>query len=154
MNIIAFIAHPDAYLPPEWEPRLAADLRTLARHETTLYCVGSEGSFNRAVHRILEELASQSDDIQFAVVLSSFPTSAASRKRLPPHADIIIPAGIESVPPRQRILKCNEWMIRQADILITCTEDALSHSDPSMEYTGKQSRIVLNLPHFYSERGK
>ncbi len=142
-----------ARLLPEWEPQHVADLRKLARSEPTLYFVGSESRFNRAVQRILEELATQSNSIQFAVVLSSLPASAASRSLLPPHASIIVPAGIESLPPRQRILKRDGWMIRQADILIICTKDTLSHSDPSMEYTGKQSGIAMNLPHFYSERG-
>lgn len=67
----------------EWIARRTDDLRTAIRQETVQFYVGSESSFDRAIHRILEELYRQSGHVYFTVVLPG----AANLKPLPPHAD-------------------------------------------------------------------
>lgn len=150
MFTITFIGHRNARIPPEWEARLAAELRAVIRQDTFQFYVGTEGSFDRAIHRILEDLARQNDHVYFTVVLSS----AANRKHLPPHADTLIPAGIESVPPRQRIIKRDEWMIRRSQIVIACVENTMSNAHSFMEYARKHGKIVMNIPEIYAEKAE
>ena len=150
MTIIALIAPRNTRIPREWVPRLTNDLLKLALQEPTQFYVGAEGRFNRAMHRILEELAKQNDRVQFAVVLSSISISTTNLKLLPPHADILIPAGIENVPPHLRISKRNEWMLHRAEFVVTYVKRNLGNSDPDMEYTNSPGRLVMNLYDMYS----
>lgn len=154
MTTIALIAPRNTRMPREWIPRLTNDLRRLTLQAPTQFYVGAEGRFNRAMHRILEELAKQSDRVQFAVVLSSVSISTTNLKLLPPHADMLIPAGIENVPPHLRIIKRDEWMIRRSQIVITCVENTMSNAHRFMEYARKHGKIVMNIPEVYAGKAE
>lgn len=149
MTTIALIAPRNTHIPRAWVPRLANDLLKLALQEPTQFFVGAEGRFNRAMHRILEELAKQNGRVQFTVVLSSVSISATNLKLLPPHADMLIPAGIENVPPDLRVSKRDEWIIRRSGLIVTCVKRNLGSSDFDMEYTNSSGRFVMNLYDMY-----
>lgn len=150
MSTIGLIAPRNTYMPREWVQRLTNDLRRLSRDTPTQFFVGEEGRFNRTMQRLLEELATENNRVQFAVVLPSVSISTTNLKRLPPHADMLIPAGIENVPPDLRVSKRDEWIIRRSELIVTCVKRNLGSSDLDMEYTNSSGRFVMNLYDMYS----
>ena len=150
MSTIGLIAPRNTYIPREWVYRLTNDLRRLSHDMPTQFYVGEEGRFNRTMQRILEELATENNRVQFAVVLSNISISTTSLKRLPPHADMLIPAGIANVPPDLRVSKRDEWIFRRSGLVVTCVKRNLGSSDLDMEYTNSSGRIVMNLYGMYS----
>ena len=112
--ICTFFGHRDT--PPE----IQASLREVILHliETQgvhQFFVGNQGSFDAMACSLLSGFE-QTHGIKYETVLAYFP----KKESIPSAADhIILPEGIETVPPRFAIEYRNKWMIDRSDIVIT-----------------------------------
>ena len=95
-------------------PSLETVLKALIEEKgVDRFYVGTQGGFDDAVYRTLKTMRRHYPHIEYKRVLAYLPTALEQGDKAE-QADTLIPAGIDTRPPRYRILYRNEWMLRQA----------------------------------------
>ena len=90
----------------------------------TEFLVGNNGSFDAMSQGVLSELRHLGLDINYSIVLSKLneiPISGENNRTL-------FPEGQEDALHRFAISKRNDWMLRQADVLLTFVRNKFSNS--------------------------
>lgn len=136
MSICTFFGHRDC--PQTIEPKLRQALRDLIMEKgVDCFYVGNQGAFDALVRKNLRELAQEYPQMRYAVVLAYLP-----RKNHGDFSDTLLPDGIESIPPRYAISWRNEWMLHQADFVITY----INHGwGGAAKYAQKAVRLKKNV---------
>lgn len=113
MSICTFFGHRDC--PRVIEPKLRQALCDLILEKgVDCFYVGNQGAFDALVRKNLRELTKKYPEIRYAVVLAYVPG-----KKYGDASDTLLPDGIETIPPRYAISWRNEWMLHQADFVVT-----------------------------------
>ena len=126
-------------------------INLIENHAVEMFYIGHQGAFDAMVHSVLQELALKYPHINYAVVLSFLPQSSNSVSLID-YTDTMLPEGIESVPPRFAITWRNNWMLKQADYVITYITHTWCGAAKFAEKAEKQRKIVINLPSTQSSR--
>ncbi len=115
MAVCTFFGHRDC--PDEIEIKLRELLTDLIiNHNVDMFYVGNQGRFDTIVRRVLRELKQEYSAIHYAVVLAYMP---GKQTEYDDYSDTMLPEGIESVHPRYAISWRNNWMLKQADFVVT-----------------------------------
>ena len=117
MATCTFFGHHDC--PSSIKEKLRDTLIDLIEfHAVDVFYVGQQGAFDAIVRAVLSELVSVYPNIRYAVVLERMP-----QKRdmfdTSDYSDTMLPEGIESIHPRYAISWRNNWMLKQADYVVT-----------------------------------
>ena len=100
------------------------------------------------VHSELKKLKQEYPQINYAVVLAYMP---GKKTEYDDYSDTMLPEGIESVHPHYAISWRNNWMLRQADFVVTY----ITHSwGGAYQYALKSKRwgkTVINIASAFDE---
>ena len=141
MKICTFFGHRDC--PNTIEPKLQDVLEELIiHHHVDTFYVGNEGQFDALVYRTLQELKKTYPHIRVAVVLAYMPGKKTDGNH---YEDTMLPDGIESTPPRYAISKRNDWMLKQADYVVTYITHPFGGASHYAEKAIRQKKTVINL---------
>ena len=129
--------------PESIKPKLRGVLVDLIlHHNVDMFYVGHQGQFDTMVRSALRELTVIYPQTQYAVVLAYMP---GKQNEYDDYSDTMLPEGIESVHPHYAISWRNNWMLRQADYVVTY----ITHSwGGASQYSAKairQRKIVINI---------
>lgn len=142
MAVCTFFGHRDC--PATIRPRLrAVVVELIEQHGVDRFFVGRQGAFDAMAHSVLQELAEVYPHISYAVVLERLPGSR--EKAIWDFSDTIFPEGLETVPPRFAISKRNDWMLKQADFVVTYIAHGWGGAAQYAEKAQQQGKRVLNL---------
>lgn len=115
MTVCTFFGHRDC--PSGIDKKLREALTDLIVHRgVTMFYVGNQGQFDAAVRRVLRDLKQEYSQMDYAVVLAYMP---GKRNEYEDHSDTMLPEGIELVHPHFAISWRNDWMLQQADFVVT-----------------------------------
>ena len=142
MAVCTFFGHRDC--PASLKPKLRAMVvELIERHGVDRFYVGHQGAFDAMVRAVLLELAEVYPHISYAVVLEQLPSPRD--ESVWDFSDTIFPEGLETVPPRFAIARRNEWMLRQADFVVTYITHSWGGAAQYAEKAQRQGKRVLNL---------
>ena len=142
MAVCTFFGHRDC--PETIRPRLRAVLvELIERHGVEQFYIGRQGAFDAMARSVLRELEEVYPHISYAVVLERLP--GTRDKAIWDFSDTIFPEGLETVPPRFAISRRNEWMLRQADFVVTYITLNWGGAAQYAEKAQRQGKRVLNL---------
>ena len=68
-----------------------------------------------------------------------------NREFLKTEYDGIIYPDIENTPAKYAILKRNQWMVKQADLIITYVNYSFGGASKSLEFAKKLNKTIINL---------
>lgn len=151
MSVCTFFGHRDC--PDSVRGKLREVVERLICEEgVDVFYVGSQGHFDAMVLGVLRELGREYPHIRYGVVLAYLP-----RGGVEPEA--MYPEGLESVPPRYAIARRNDWMLKQADYVVTYITHSWGGAARYGEKARKQKKRILplapdfqqNPPNFLSE---
>ena len=144
--ICTFFGHRDA--PKEIEPVLKLTLLNLVEnHNVYNFYVGNNGQFDATVKNSLYALKQRYKHINYTVVLAYLPTQ--KQDWLPEEGvSTIYPEGLEKVPLQYAISKRNEWMISQANYVVTYVRYKGGGAAKFKELAERKGKIVINLAEF------
>ncbi len=141
MKICTFFGHRDC--PNTIKPKLQAVLEDLIiHHHVNTFYVGHQGQFDAVVYRTLQELKKTYPHIRVTIVLAYMPDAKTDGDH---YEDTILPDGIESTPPRYAISKRNDWMLTQADCVVTYITHPFGGAYQYAEKATRQKKTVINL---------
>lgn len=140
MSVCTFFGHRDC--PADIRPRLrAAVVELIEGHGVDTFYMGRQGTFDAMARSVLRELTEVYPHISSAVVLERLPGSCGTRD----FSDAIFPEGLETVPPRFAISKRNNWMLKQADFVVTYITHNWGGTVQYAEKAQRRGKRVLNL---------
>lgn len=142
MAVCTFFGHRDC--PETIRPRLrAAVVKLIEQHGVDRFYVGRQGAFDAMARVVLQELAVEYPHISYAVVLERLP--GPRDRAVWDFSDTIFPEGLETVLPRFAISKRNDWMLKQADFVVTYITHNWGGAAQYAEKAHRQGKRVLNL---------
>lgn len=113
--ICAFFRHKDS--PENVKPMIEAAIRQIMkRYPDTTFYVGHNGNFDRMVLSVLKKLSAEIPALSYAIIFAYLPTSKLAECYN--GLTTVYPEGIECVPKRYAISYRNNWIVKQADMII------------------------------------
>lgn len=143
MPICTFFGHRDC--PESVKLRLREVLSALieSRSADTFY-VGDSGAFDSLVRAVLRELSREYPHIRYAVVLAYMPKKREDSV-FSDFAETLLPEGIEFSPPRFAISRRNEWMLKNADIVVAYITHTWGGAAQFAEIAKRRNKTVINI---------
>ncbi|MGN1194171.1 MAG: hypothetical protein ACI4SB_01665 [Acutalibacteraceae bacterium] len=138
---VTFFGHRN--VPQAIQPALETVLINLIEyHAANRFYVGNQGKFDSITAKTLQTLKIQYSHIDCAIVLAYIPDE---RKKSDEGIDTIIPDGFEFWHPKYAILKRNQWMIEQSDVVITYVVHTHGGAAQFKELALKKGKVVIEL---------
>lgn len=106
------------------------------------FYVGNHGNFDLMVRAVLRELKIIYPNIKYAVVLAYLPTKKIENDEM--WEETIFPEDLETIPQRFAIIKRNEWMINQSDIVVTYVKH-IGNSEKFKSIAEKRNKRIIEI---------
>ena len=141
MSSCTFFGHRDC--PETIKPKLREVLIDLITNQgVDMFYVGHQGRFDAYVHGELKKLKQEYPQINYAVVLAYMPSK---KTEYDDYSDTMLPEGVEAVHPHYAISWRNNWLLQQADCVVTY----ITHSwGGAVQYAAKakqKGKTVINI---------
>lgn len=139
--ICAFFGHRDS--PESVKPAIELAVKQLAeRYPDITFYVGHNGSFDRMVLSVLKKLSSDFPSMSYAVILAYLPTG---KDKFHDGLPTIYPEGIECVPRRYAISRRNDWIVKQANMVVCYITREFGGAAKCVLKARKSGKTVYNL---------
>ena len=133
-----FFGHRNA--PSSVKEKLKETILRLLGEGVEQFYVGNNGAFDCLVQVVLAELE-KDRPIKYSIVLSYIDERAICENQ---EATVLV-EGQEMACPRYRISKRNEWLLKNADIVVTYMINKYSNTYKLVEKSLKKGKTVINL---------
>ncbi|MBE6787896.1 MAG: DUF1273 domain-containing protein [Ruminococcaceae bacterium] len=107
----------------------------------TKFYVGTHGSFDITVQKLLKELKEDYPHINYYIVLAYLPQKNNSYNDY----DNTIYPDLENIPLKYAIIERNKWMINKSDYIVCYVENTFSNAHKFLELARKKNKIIINL---------
>lgn len=145
--IIVFCGNHDFAATSTIESRLLSILNSYAETMDTLWCYcGGYGNFDSFAARCVNKIKANFDNVKCCLITAyMLPVEKHKTEYLNSVYDEIIYPPLENVPPRFAILKRNEWMTDQADIIISYVKYTFGGAAKMLRYAERKNKKILAL---------
>ena len=116
MKVCTFFGHRNT--PMEVEEKLKMRIeQIITEGKADTFLIGNNGNFDALAEKVLKELSKRFSDIKYSVVLAYIPREKKFWDTRD-YSKTVYPKCLEGVPQKYAISKRNEWMLKEADIVI------------------------------------
>ena len=143
--ICAFFGHKDT--PESVKLSLEAAIRRIIKKypDITFY-VGHNGNFDRMVLSVLKYLSQDFPTISYAVILAYLPTEKSTERYK--GMTTVYPEGIENTPLKYAISYRNNWIVKQADMIVCYITHNYGGAAQFVKKAENKGKIVYNVADF------
>ena len=120
-------------------------IELITNHDVDMFYVGNQGQFDAIVHSVLRELKKEYPQINYAVVLAYMP---GKQTEYDDYSNTMLPEGIESVHPRYAISWRNNWMLQQADYVVTYITHSWGGAAQYTEKARNEGKTIFNTGNY------
>ena len=140
---VTFFGHRDT--PSTIRPKLTETLISLiVEHGADTFYIGNNGAFDSLATSVLKELVTNYPHVRYMIVLSKLPTTA-NESDVAYYENTIIFDGFEKAHPKYAIVKRNEFMINNADTVVSYVKYTSGGAYRFTELAKKKKKTVVNL---------
>ena len=145
--IITFAGHSSFIEPEEIKVRLTTILENfLASYDYISFYCGGYGKFDLFCAKALNSLKEKHRNFEIIFVTPYMMTDAGRSKSFSLQLyDSILYPPLETVPKRFAINKRNEWMIVQADLVISYIDHEFGGAYKTFAYAKKKKKKIIEL---------
>ena len=143
MATCCFFGHRDC--PETIRPVLWGTLIGLIeKYGVTRFLVGHQGAFDAISLSVLRELEKTYPKIQYDIVLAHMPKE---RSEYAPETaqHTFLPEGIETVPRRFAVDRCNNWMLQNSDFVVTYVRYATGGAAKFASEAKRLGKVVVEI---------
>ena len=143
MNIvITFVGHGSLCYGDEVFQKVIETVKaSLPPNEKVSFYCGGYGNFDHLCARACRKLMEEGVFAELVFVTPYLNTSSEDGRLY----DEIIYPPLETVPPRYAILKRNQWMVLQADLVIAYVSASVGGAFKTLEFAVKKKKNIINL---------
>lgn len=144
--IITFCGHSQVIFTDEEKSLLRNILvDEINKSPTCKFFLGGYGDFDSLCLRTLRELKKEFQDIELIFITPYLDKNYSKLEFAKNHYDDVIFPPIESVPRKFAILKRNEWMAEQADLVIAYVMYSWGGAAKTLEYAKRKKKRIINI---------
>ena len=144
--IITFCGHSNCLFSDEEKEKLKQLLiKEIRKNPTCKFYLGGYGDFDSFCLRSLRELKKEFQDIELIFITPYIDKTYSKLEFAKYHYDDVIFPPLESVPRKFAILKRNEWMVEEADLVIAYVMYSWGGAAKTLEYANRKKKQIINL---------
>ena len=144
--IITFCGHSNCLFSDEEKEKLKQLLiKEIRKNPTCKFYLGGYGDFDSLCLRTLRELKTDFPDIELLFITPYLDKNYSKLEFAKYHYDDVIFPPLESVPRKFAILKRNEWMVEEADLVIAYVMYSWGGAVKTLEYAKRKKKTIINL---------
>lgn len=143
-KICVFFGHRDAYDIPM--DLLKNEIRNAIMSGHTEFWYGGYGAFDSAAAKAVREVMKEFPEVSLYKILAYMPKEKAEVDNIIEDAEkTIYPDGLETVPKRLAIVRRNQWMVDQCDMVICYINASFGGAYTACKRAKKASKYMVNL---------
>ena len=146
---ITFFGHSkiynNAYLVDKIENTILQQIKKAEK--ITFYC-GGYGDFDNICARVCRSIKKRGVDCEILLIIPYLPESGRADMRCKIDEGIYdgsVYPPIEQVPKRLAILKRNEWMIDNSDVVVAFVKQDFGGAYKALEYARRRKKAIVNI---------
>ena len=144
--IITFCGHSNCLFKDDIKEQLKNILVSkIIKNPTCKFYLGGYGDFDSLCLRTLRELKKEFQDIELIFITPYIDKNYSKLEFSKYHYDDVIFPPLESVPRKFAILKRNEWMVDEADLVIAYVMYSWGGAAKTLEYANRKKKQIINL---------
>jgi len=144
--IITFCGHSNCLFNDDIKEQLKTILREeIRKNPTCKFYLGGYGDFDGLCLRTLRELKHDFPSIEILFITPYLDKNYSKLELAKYYYDDVIFPPIESVPRKFAILKRNEWMVEQADLVIAYVKYSWGGAAKALEYAKRKKKRIINI---------
>ena len=144
--IITFCGHSNCLFSDEEKENLKQILiKEITKKPTYKFYLGGYGDFDSLCLRTLRELKKEFQDIELIFITPYIDKNYSKLEFAKYHYDDVIFPPLESVPRKLAILKRNEWMVEEADLVIAYVKYSWGGAAKTLEYAKRKKVPIFNI---------
>ena len=144
--IITFCGHSNCLFSDEEKEKLKQLLiKEIRKNPTCKFYLGGYGDFDSLCLRTLRELKADFPTIEILFITPYLDKNYSKLELAKYYYDDVIFPPIESVPRKFAILKRNEWMVEQADLVIAYVKYSWGGAAKALEYAKRKKKRIINI---------
>ena len=147
--IITFAGHAFISFSDRVKESIKEQIRNLIVDAEPIRCyLGGYGAFDEMCAAACRELKREYDCIQLVYITPYLDLAQQEKIRLMQNCalyDTSIYPPIENVPPRYAIVKRNEWMITNADLIIVYVNRNYGGAYKSLQFAKRKKKRIINI---------
>jgi uncharacterized phage-like protein YoqJ len=120
-------------------------IEEIRKNPTCKFYLGGYGDFDSLCLRTLRELKTDFPDIELLFITPYIDKNYSKLEFAKYHYDDVIFPPLESVPRKFAILKRNEWMVDEADLVIAYVMYSWGGAAKTLEYAKRKKKTIINL---------
>lgn len=117
----------------------------IIKNPTCKFYLGGYGDFDVLCLRTLRDLKADFPEIELIFITPYLDKNYSKLEFAKYHYDDVIFPPLESVPRKSAILKRNEWMVNEADLVIACVMYSWGGAAKTLEYAKRKKKTIINL---------
>ena len=144
--IITFCGHSDFLFNDDIKEQLKNILKNeIIKNPTSKFYLGGYGDFDGLCLRTLRELKHDFPTIEILFTTPYLDKNYSKLELAKYYYDDVIFPPIESVPRKFAILKRNEWMVEQADLVIAYVKYSWGGAAKALEHAKRKKKRIINI---------
>ena len=120
-------------------------LDEIIKNPTCKFYLGGYGDFDGLCLRMLKELKNGFPEIELIFITPYLDKNYSKLEFAKNHYDDVIFPPLENVPRKFAILKRNEWMVEEADLVIAYVKYSWGGAAKALEYAKRKKKRIINL---------
>ena len=120
-------------------------LEKIRKNPTCKFYLGGYGDFDGLCLRTLKDLKADFPEIELIFITPYLDKNYSKLEFAKYNYDDVIFPPIESVPRKFAILKRNEWMVEQADLVIAYVKYSWGGAAKALEYAKRKKKRIINI---------
>ncbi len=144
--IITFFGHSNCLFNDDIKKQLKTILgNEIIKNPSCKFYLGGYGDFDGLCLRALRELKHDFPTIEILFITPYLDKNYSKLELAKYYYDDVIFPPIESVPRKFAILKRNEWMVEQADLVIAYVKYSWGGAAKVLEYAKRKKKRIINI---------
>ena len=139
--IVTFCGHSKIYQTADFSKWLDIILPSLIEGGTATFYLGGYGDFDSLAAAAVRRQKAVYPHITAILVLAYLNRETDASR----YDDTTYPP-LENVPPRYAIVRRNEWMVRESDVVISGVTHGLGGAAKTLDYARRKQKIIFQFP--------
>ena len=124
------------------KPKLREVIVNLVHKGVDTFYVGSYGGFDVLSSLVLSELKETYPQIQVILILAYANEINYTQSYF---QDFFLPPDVEATPKRACIVKRNQWVVRNSDVVIGCVKYPMGGAYNAVQYAQKKKKRIIEI---------
>ena len=120
-------------------------IEKIRKNPTCKFYLGGYGDFDGLCLKTIRELKHDFPTIEILFITPYLDKNYSKLELAKYYYDDVIFPPIESVPRKFAILKRNEWMVEQADLVIAYVKYSWGGAAKALEYAKRKKKRIINI---------